>query len=448
MRFDILPLLLAAVGGYFLIRLRFFFIIHPVRTLKRGIRAIYDKRALRSFSLALAGTLGIGNVFGVALGIIIGGAGSLFWLFISMIFAMVIKYAEVVLTSDNLNFDSEIHGGFYYVIRTSFFKIGGALSTLYAAVLLMLSLVMGASLQTSTINETALEILEISPCVFGIMLVIIVFLSICRGINKIEKITSIAIPLTTIIYIIITFRTIFLHFDQIDVVVNHIVLSAFNFDSALGGAFAFLASRPVREGFARGLLSNEAGAGTSAIAHARSGVLSPASAGLLGVFEVWFDTGFICMLTGFSILLSVPDPSIFESGMQLVMFAVGNSLGGLGKYLLLVSVFVFAIATVICWYYYGTEAWTALFGKRRKGVFLLLFLLFVFIGCCIDTIILIELTDALMLIATLLTLAALIKNSDRVIALSECGGIILSEKRRLRRLCIKENVFSKEEKDR
>ena len=91
MELDILPILLVLAGGYFLIRLRFFFILHPLRTLGRALRALRDKRAARSFFLALAGTLGVGNVFGVALGILIGGAGSLFWLFVSMLLAMVLK---------------------------------------------------------------------------------------------------------------------------------------------------------------------------------------------------------------------------------------------------------------------------------------------------------------------------------------------------------------------
>ena len=128
MQFNPLPLLLGAVGTYFLIRLRFFFILHPIRTLTRGLRAIGNKRARRSFFLALAGTLGVGNVFGVAIGIIIGGAGSLFWLFVSMFFAMVIKYCEVVISSDNLCHDTDTHGGIYYVLRSSFNRFGRLLS--------------------------------------------------------------------------------------------------------------------------------------------------------------------------------------------------------------------------------------------------------------------------------------------------------------------------------
>ena len=145
MHFNPLPIILSAVGVYFLIKLRFFFIIHPIRTAKKTLRAVKDKRVLKSITLALAGTLGVGNVFGVAVGIIIGGAGSLFWLLVSMIFAMVIKYAEVVITADNLHHDTDAHGGMFFVIRATFKRLGGTLSRLYALGVLLLSLLMGAT---------------------------------------------------------------------------------------------------------------------------------------------------------------------------------------------------------------------------------------------------------------------------------------------------------------
>ena len=451
MKFNPLPIILAAVGSYFLIKLRFFFILHPISTVSRGIRAIKDKRAFRSFSLALAGTLGVGNVLGVAIGIIIGGAGSLFWLYISMFFAMVIKYAEVIITSDNLYHDTDTHGGIYYVIKSSFGKCGKLLSSVYSLAVFGLSLVLGAALQIDAVCESALSVITIPRISLASAFVLLTALAIIGGAKKIEKITAIITPLTTIIYIFITLLIVFANYKFLGAVIENIVTSAFNFESALGGGVGFLISSPLREGFARGILSNEAGAGTSSMAHARSGVLSPASAGILGIFEVWFDTGLLCMLTGLSILLSVPDPSVFDSGMELITFAVGNLFGTAGKFAVILSVFAFAFATVICWYYYGSEAWGSLFGKKKRAFFTPLFLSFVFLGCYLGSMILITITDALMLVATVLTLLALIKNSDRIKILSENGGIMHSELGRLKRLCIKsikENVSSKEERHR
>lgn len=451
MKFNILPIILAAVGGYFLLRLRFFFILHPIRTVTRGLRSIKDKRAFRSFTLALAGTLGVGNVFGVALGIMIGGAGSLFWLFISMFFAMVIKYAEVVITGDNLFHDGDTHGGIFYVIRSSFRLLSRLLSVIYVVSTLLLSLVMGAALQTDAIEESLAYLTPVSPLVLGIFLVLLTLITIMGGTDKIEKITAIIIPLSTIIYIFMTLSVIVININSLKEVIKSVVSSAFKIDSALGGALGFLLSSPVREGFARGILSNEAGAGTSSMAHSRSGVLSPASLGILGILEVWFDTGLICMLTGLAILLSVPDVSLFSGGMQLVTYAVGNVFGIAGKWVLLFIVFAFAFATVICWYYYGSESWSAIFGKRKRGLFLPLFLLFVFLGCFLDSLVLVFMTDALMLAATVITVSTLIKNSDRIEYLSEIGGVMNSQRVRLKRFRIgkiKGNGFLKGEKRR
>ena len=451
MEFNPLPIILAAVGSYFLIKLRFFFILHPVSTVARGLRAINDKRARRSFSLALAGTLGVGNVFGVAIGLIIGGAGSLFWMFISMFFAMVLKYAEVVITSDNLYHDRETHGGIYYVIRATFRCGGRGIAVVYSLAVLGLSLFMGAALQTDAVMESVLLISDIKVGPLAVFILLITFVAIMGGTDKIEKLTNTIIPLTTIVYIFITISIIVVHSDGLGKALAEVLSSAFRPASAIGGVLGFLTSAPLREGFARGILSNEAGAGTSSIAHARSGVLSPASAGLLGIFEVWFDTGLICMLTGFSILLSVPDLTLFESGMQLVAYAVGSLFGIGGKVTLAISVFAFAFATVICWYYYGSEAWSTIFGKRKRAIFLPLFLSFVLIGCFADTMLLVSFTDAFMLIATLITLLTLIKISDRIRYLSEIGGVLHSESRRMKRLrakIIKENVFSKGEQRR
>ena len=443
MDFDILPMLLVLAGSYFLIRLRFFFLLHPIGTLRRGLRVLKDKRAARSFFLALAGTLGVGNVFGVAFGILIGGAGSLFWLVVSMLFAMVIKYCEVVLTSDNLSHDGETHGGFYYVISHSFKHLSRPLSALYALTVLLLSLVMGAALQSDAVVETALTLGAIPRSYIAVVLLTLTLLAIVGGARKIETITAFIIPLSTIIYIFMTLSIIFVNLSALPLVFEDILSSALSIDSVLGGGIGFLMLRPIKEGFARGLLSNEAGAGTSAIAHARSGVLSPSSAGILGILEVWFDTGVICVLTGLSILVSVPDISAFSEGMELVMYSVGNLFGGFGKVVALLCVFAFAFATVICWYYYGSQSWCSLFGRRRRLIFLALFLSAVFFGCFLDSILLVGITDILMLTATVLTLSALIKNSDRIRALSESGGLINLNVKRLRPYRFKGNVFSR-----
>lgn len=422
--FNPLPFIISAVGVYFLFKLRFFFLLHPIRTLSKGVRAIKDRRALRSFILALSGTLGVGNVFGVAFGIIIGGAGSVFWLFLSMFFAMVIKYAEVVISSDNLNHDVDTHGGMFYVIKNSFSRFGNVMSKIYAAGALLLSFFMGAALQCGTVTSSVAAISEIPAFSVATLLAALVVLAILGGTGKIEKITAVLIPLTTMIYIFATSSIILNNIEYLPNVVERIVKSAFYPRSIVGGAVGVLISPAFREGFARGILSNEAGAGTSSIAHARNGVLNPALSGILGMLEVWFDTGLLCMLTGFAILISVPERIVASDGMGLIMYVAGNAYGNVGKYVALLSVFAFAFATVICWYYYGMESWAFVFGKKQRIFFSPLFIIFVFVGSFLNSYYTVFVIDALMAVITLLCVTALIKNSDRIKTLSERGGVI------------------------
>ncbi len=432
MNFNPLPIVLSLVGIYFLIKLRFFFILHPVRTIKKTFNSVKDAKAFKSLTLALGGTLGVGNVFGVALGIIIGGAGSVFWLFVSMLFALAVKYCEVVIVSDNLYHDGDSHGGMYYVIKNSFSRIGKAMSALYSAAVILLSFFMGAALQSSTVCESASAVSALPPMLISAVFAFFVLICIIGGADKIEKISVFVIPLTTVVYIITTFTLIVVNVYKLPEVLLNIINSAFTPSGAIGGIAGFLFSRPFYEGFARGLLSNEAGAGTSSMAHARSGILNPASAGLMGIFEVWFDTGLICMLTAFSILMSVSDMAYFEGGMQLVMHAVGTLYGNVGSYTIMLSVFAFALATVICWYYYGRESFVSLFGKRHSYAYMLIFILFVLFGGILPSGRAVGIIDILMTVITLLTLSALIKNSDRIIALSERGGVIDYSYKRLK----------------
>ena len=441
-----LPFIISLVGVYFLFKLKFFFVLHPIRTSGKILRVIKDRKTLKSFCLALAGTLGVGNVFGVAFGIMIGGPGSVFWLLVSMLFAMIIKYCEVVITSDNLHHDRYAHGGMFYVISKSFRKCGRILSVIYAASTLALALFMGASLQCGTVVSSVREISDISSYSVAIIVSVLTLFVIVGGAKKIEKITSVIIPMTTIIYIFGALCIIISNLSRLPNVLDSILTSAFSVKGAFGGIAGFLMSDAIREGFARGILSNEAGAGTSSIAHARNGVLNPAISGLLGIFEVWFDTGLLCMLTAFSVLLSVPESFVAVSGMDLIMYSVGSTFGNVGKWVALILVFFFAFATAICWYYYGLESWGFVFGKKFRALFLPLFVIFTLFGS--NSYITVFIVDVLMSVATVLCVCALMKNSDRIKTLSERGGIINVNLKGKYLGNIKGSVLRKEVKDR
>ena len=420
----LLPFILTAAGAYMLVKLRFFFVLHPIRTLKKTVRAVKDIDTAKSVSLALAGTLGVGNVFGVCLGIIVGGPGSVLWLLVSSLFASVLKYCEVTLSHDRSDAAIDRKFGMISTLRSFGGRSGGVLSFVFALFCLLLSLFMGSALQCGTVSETAAQIFNTPPLLIGIIFAFLTLASIAWGVKIIEKITLIAIPLSTIIYIIITLSIIVIHIEKLPSVISLVCTSALNPKSGVGGIIGIMLSPALREGYSRGLLSNEAGCGTSSLAHTRSGLLNPAAAGLMGILEVVFDTVILCSLTALSVLSAVPDISNYNEGMSLIVSAVGSTLGGGYVVLLLFLVFVFAYATVICWYYYGWVAFSYVTRGRFTVFFLPLYLAFVVLGAVIDNRLLVYFTDVSMLVLAASTVFVIIKKSDRVVALSEQGGTL------------------------
>ncbi len=419
MLYNPLPIFISAIGFYFLIRLRFFFILHPMRVGRQALSAIKEKGAFSSLALALAGTLGVGNVLGVAVGIIVGGAGSVFWLFISVSFSAVIKYCEVVISSDRESLCFGERGGMYPVIKASFSHFGGMLSMLYALLCLLLSFFMGAALQSLALVDCLSETLGVNRYIGSFILAVFLLFAVYRGERVVSKVTAVIIPLTTIIYIIMSLACILSNVGQLPSVIKLIVLDAFDFSALGGGIIAFLFSRPFTEGYARGILSNEAGAGTSAIAHSGSHIATPRNSGIMGIVEVYFDTALLCMLTAFTILTAVEDYHLYTSAMALVLDAVGLSLGTPFRYLLLFCIISFAYSTVICWYSYGAFSSRKLFGFRSRSAFSLLFFIFVLFGFALGNNVLVFVTDLLLLLLSLISLSTLIKNSDRIVTLSE-----------------------------
>lgn len=415
----ILPVVVTVFGAYLLFKLRFFFILHPVRTLKRLFSASKSGRGVKGLALALAGTLGVGNIIGVAVGISVGGAGSLFWLLLSSLFATVLKYAESTLGADA---SQNSHGGMSYVIEASFGKIGRPTARIYAFLCLLLALFMGAALQGASAADCLEDGFGISGAISAPVLIFLVLFSIIRGADKIEGITASVIPLTTIIYIFLSLSAVFSNIHRIPEVLRAVVSEAFSVSGAAGGALGFISSVSVREGFSRGLLSNEAGAGTSSMAHAR-GNSSPTGAGLFGMCEVFFDTVLLCTLTALAILVSCPEGTLGRSPAELVLKSVGASFGECSRLLVCLAIFFFAYSTVICWYFYGSECISFLF-RSGGGWFMPLFLFFTLLGCLLDVGAFVGISDVILLFMTVISSSAVIKSSDRLLRLSEEEGLV------------------------
>ena len=343
----VLPFSIFSVGIFFLFKLRLFYLVHPVASVKRIVGA---SGGFRPLCVALAGTLGVGNIVGVASAIIMGGAGSVFWMLLSAFVAMSVKYAESYLSvKHRRGCVNNYYGGASYYISDAFTSKGKktVFGGIFAILCVLNSLSTGNLVQINSVSG----IFKSHALAFGALFALGILLIVSGGERRIQAASSVLIPILTICYIIISAHIIFKNFGEARVAVSRIFTEAFSPESIGPGVFGFAMARAVRFGLSRGLLSNEAGCGTSTVAHASSSS-DEISQGCLGIFEVFWDTVVLCTLTALVILIADIDSS---SALELALSSYGKFTGALGKGFIATSLTLFALATVCCQYYYGTK---------------------------------------------------------------------------------------------
>lgn len=343
----------------------------------------------RAVMLALAGTLGVGNIVGVANAVFIGGAGAVFWMWISALLAMVLKYAEIVLAVAHRRRgnDGSFFGGAVYYIRDFFEshrlpRIGVYLSGVFACFMILDALSMGCIVQVNAVSSAVRGVWGILPLSGGIILLILTLPALIKGTKSISAVTEILVPVMTAGYIILSGAVLILRYDRIGQAMSDIFSQAFDFRSATGGVLGFLTSKAVRIGTMRGLLSNEAGCGTSPTAHASAQAKSPAAQGVWGIFEVFVDTILLCTLTALVILVSYPQVQMLgNDSVMMTIRAYTCVLGDWAGHFFAAAIACFGYATLLCWASYGLESLRALSEKRMwKGLYLLSFSVCLIIG--------------------------------------------------------------------
>ena len=355
----IMPFLLMGAGIYFGFSLRFVYILHPRRVIselkcKAAGSGVTPARALTE---ALAGTLGVGNMTGVAAAICHGGAGAVFWMWVSATLAMSVKYFEVALAVKCRRGTKDGYfGGAMYYIKDIFAKkrprLSGALGGAFAVLCIINSLLTGNIVQ---MNSAAAAAPSIPPLLLGLFIAVL-SLAVCVGnTKKVSHLTSYLIPALCALYVLISFIIIIPQAHRLPEVFSEIIKSAFSLRAAGGGVGGFLFLRALRFGTTRGIFSNEAGSGTSPTAHASACAKSPHSQGCFGIFEVFADTILLCTLTALVILLSDGCQKGF-SGMSLTLYAFSSQAGGAAGLCIGIAAVLFAYATVICQTRYGIVA--------------------------------------------------------------------------------------------
>ena len=382
------PIFLMIAGVYFLFKLKFF----PFTKLPQITSALTKngKASFRALALSLAGTLGVGNIVGVASAIHSGGFGAIFWMWVSAAAAAILKYAEIVLAMRHRRpSPSGFKGGAPYYIKESlaprFPTLAKWLAAIFTLLCVLNCLSMGAVMQTNAISEALCGACGLSPTICGIVLAAASLAVLRGGAKSVMRLTSALVPFMSVFYVLMSVAVIIPRAEAIPALLRQIVSSAFSVESAVGGIFGFLISRSLRFGVMRGLFSNEAGCGTSPTAHISSDS-PPCEQGFMGILEVFIDTVLLCSLTGFAVMLRYGDVShLGETPMKMVLEAYSGAfspvLGRAVEWSMALMVLCFGFATVSCLSHYAFECIGFLSKKRLfKTAFIPVYCAAVFVG--------------------------------------------------------------------
>ncbi|MBO7309980.1 MAG: sodium:alanine symporter family protein [Clostridia bacterium] len=414
----LVPLFICAVGIFYAVKLRFFHLTKPLSII-RGLKSENSNSGVSSAAavgLALAGTLGVGNIVGVSSAIYLGGFGAVFWIWLSALLSMILKYAEIVIAMRHRRTDKSgiFLGNAMLYIKDILYsrglnRLGSALAAVFAVGFVLCSLTMGSMLQANAVSEALSGVCDIPIIATGVALAILSLLVGSRGTSGIIKVTNFLVPIMSVGYAIISVIVIFLNIHKIGDAFYLIFKGAFDFRCVIGGVCGYTFTQAIRYGVMRGLVSNEAGCGTAPTAHAIAECKSPARQGTWGIFEVFVDTIILCTMTALCVILEYDAASRYGgSYMMMTVSAYSEKLGVFAEYFLCAAVACFGFATIICWLHYGMTAVGYLAGNRSyKSTFIFLYALCVFIGSCISSDISWQLADLSMGIMTVINLTVI-----------------------------------------
>lgn len=324
---------------------------------------------LGALTSALAACLGTGNIIGVATAICSGGPGAVFWMCVSAVLGMMTCCCENILgikyrVKDALG---QWKGGpMYYIERGLGMK---GLAGAYALLLTGASLGMGNMTQANSVAQ-GLSGFGVPACVTAVLLGVMVFASISGGLKRISAISEKLIPALSAAFVLACFVVIGKNFDNIIPCFKNVIKEAFTVKAAAGFGLA----KAARYGISRGVFSNEAGLGSSAIIHAAADCKSPAEQGMWGILEVFIDTVFMCTVTATAILSSgVWSADASLNGAQLCTAVFESVFGKAGGFFLNGSICLFAFATLVAWSYYGKSGAEYLFGGKSGKIYNVLY---------------------------------------------------------------------------
>jgi AGCS family alanine or glycine:cation symporter len=427
--------LILGTGRYLQIRLHGM----PIRKIRAGLRMVWQGRSpdadgqgevspFSALMTCLAGTIGVGNIAGVATAISLGGPGALFWMWMTALVGMATKYAEVVLAVHYRERDADGRwvGGPMYAIRKG---LGPRWAWLGAAFALFGGLAgfgIGNMVQSNSIAAAMQNSFNVSPTVTGVVLLVLTGAVVLGGIKRIAAVANWLVPFMAITYILAALVVLVMNAAHIPEAFRYIVVNAFTPTSAIGGFAGAAVMAGIRYGVARGIFSNEAGLGTAGIAQAAGVSSSPVRSGLIGMMGTFFDTLVVCTMTGLAIVVSGAWTS-GQTGASLTQLAFQSAMPGIGDEVVAISLAVFALTTIFGWGYYGERCWQYLVGPRVIPLFRWIWTGMVFVGAVTQLDLVWQIADTLNALMAVPNLISLLMLAPVVVQLTraQLGDVLL-----------------------
>ena len=421
-------LILLGTGVFLSIRLNFM----PVRKLphvlaelikgRKPAAASGDITPFQALTTELSATVGTGNIAGVATAIFLGGPGAIFWMWMCALFGMATKFCESFLAVKyrHLLKDDTISGGpMWYIAKglrsrglAGFFALSGALSAFG----------IGNMAQSNSVALVLKTTWKIPEAFTGTVLASLTALVILGGIRRIGRVTELLIPFMCLFYCGAALFILASNAARIDDVFLLIITHAFTPIAASGGFAGALVSQAIRFGIIRGVFSNEAGLGSTPIAHAAAKTDNPFHQGLIATSGVFFDTIIICSMTAFVILLFPEAWTSGENSSSMTSLAFSCGIPNAGKHIVAISLAIFAFSTIIGWSYYGEKCIQYLLGFQAGSSYRLVFCLFVALGAIIQVNLVWNLSDILNASMALPNLIALLALSGTIVKSTAING--------------------------
>ncbi|SNS27042.1 alanine or glycine:cation symporter, AGCS family [Belliella buryatensis] len=420
------PMLVLLMGGGFILFVYSGFL--PFRRLGHAIKLVqgkYDDHNLpgqissrQALSAAIAATVGLGNISGVAIAINMGGPGAIFWMWMSAFVGMATKYFSCSLAIMYRGKDSngEVQGGPMYVIEEGMGKKWKPLAILFsvAGVLGLLSIFQAnqltAVLRSVLFIPNGLDGGESTKWVLGISMMLIVGVVILGGIKRIAMVASRLVPFMVGVYFISVVIILIQYIGNVPAMLHLIIVDAFTGQAVMGGAVGAV----IILGARRAAFSNEAGIGTAPMVHGASKNNEPVREGLIAMLGPFIDTIVVCTLTALVILLTGVWESTENDGVRLTLSAFEMALPGIGKYLLMIAVLVFAMSTMFTYSYYGHKCFIYLFGPKKADYYNYFYLLTIVAGAVVSLEVVVSFIDGMYAVMAIPTMISTVYLAPKV----------------------------------